>query len=68
MNKYKSGSKWNKWDLHIQTPSTKLSDQYRAFVTEDIWDTFCEKLENKTLHLRQSQKLLKLWALVATSF
>ncbi len=46
MNRYKSGSKWNKWDLHVHTPSTKLSDQYVAVGTEDIWDTFCDKIEN----------------------
>lgn len=46
MEQFKSGSRWRKWDLHLHTPNTKLNDQYQAIGAADIWDTFCEKIEN----------------------
>lgn len=46
MDLYKSGSRWRKWDLHLHTPKTKLNDQFKAVKGVDIWDTFCEKIEN----------------------
>ena len=39
------GSVWRKWDLHIHTPNTKLNDQYVAPQGKDVWDEFCQKLE-----------------------
>lgn len=39
------GSYWSKWDLHIHTPNTKLSDHYAAVDGDEIWKTFCEKIE-----------------------
>lgn len=46
MELFKSGSRWRKWDLHLHTPKTKLNDQYQAIDGADVWDTFCEKVEN----------------------
>jgi exonuclease SbcC len=44
-NKYERGSEWRKWDLHIHTPKTKLSDHFEKIEDEDIWKTFCTKIE-----------------------
>lgn len=43
--KYKRGSEWRKWDLHIHTPNTKLSDNFKQIEDEDIWKTYCTKIE-----------------------
>ena len=43
--KYKLGSEWRKWDLHIHTPNTKLSDNFEQIEGEDIWKTYCTKIE-----------------------
>jgi len=39
------GSEWRKWDLHVHTPSTKLSDNYRCGEGEDILEKFCDEIE-----------------------
>ena len=40
------GSEWRKWDLHIHTPETKLSDKYKSKLEgSDVWDAYCEKIE-----------------------
>src|SRR5688500_16600825 len=41
---FNKGSYWRKWDLHIHTPGTKLSDGYIS-QDEDVWKTFCKKIE-----------------------
>ncbi|MDQ5957553.1 MAG: hypothetical protein QG614_528 [Patescibacteria group bacterium] len=46
INHFKSGSLWRKWDLHVHTPETKLNDQYRVDPGKNVWDIFCEKIEN----------------------
>ncbi len=43
---YLRGSEWRKWDLHVHPPETKLNNQYLATGEQDIWDIFCEKIEN----------------------
>ncbi len=40
------GSIWRKWDLHLHTPFTKLSDNYKQIDEEEIWKTYCDKIEN----------------------
>lgn len=40
-----TGSAWRKWDLHIHTPGTKLSDHYKDESASDLWKVFCDKLE-----------------------
>ncbi len=42
---YPKGSEWRKWDLHIHPPTTKLNDQYTASHGKDVWDEYCQKLE-----------------------
>lgn len=43
--KYKRGSEWRKWDLHIHTPNTKLSDNFVQIEGEDVWKKYCTKIE-----------------------
>jgi hypothetical protein len=40
------GSIWRKWDLHLHTPHTKLSDNFQKNGEEEIWKTYCDKIEN----------------------
>ncbi len=44
-NIFERGSEWQKWDLHIHTPQTKLNNNYRIDNGQDVWDYFCEKIE-----------------------
>jgi len=39
------GSTWSKWDLHIHTPETKLSNSYVVAKGEEVWDKFIEKID-----------------------
>lgn len=41
------GSIWRKWDLHLHTPKTKLSDNYKLEGKEEseIWKRYCEIIE-----------------------
>ncbi len=45
------GSIWRKWDLHLHTPFTKLSDHYKTEKDEDIWKSFCDRLENSDVEV-----------------
>ena len=38
------GSQWRKWDLHIHTPETRLSDGY-VFDSGSCWDEYCRVVE-----------------------
>ena len=40
------GSIWRKWDLHIHTPNTKLSNNFQKVGDEEIWKTYSDKIEN----------------------
>lgn len=40
------GSIWRKWDLHLHTPLTKLSDNFQKIGEEDIWKSYCDKIES----------------------
>jgi predicted ATPase len=40
----KRGSVWRRWDLHIHTPGTQLSDAYTA-EGQDVWDKYLDELE-----------------------
>ncbi len=42
------GSEWNKWDLHVHTPSAKLNDQYRL-EDGDVWQVFYDKIHNSNV-------------------
>jgi exonuclease SbcC len=40
------GSIWRKWDLHLHTPGTKLSDNFKLQDGEsEIWDKYCRYIE-----------------------
>ncbi|MYA47811.1 MAG: hypothetical protein F4Y23_00890 [Candidatus Dadabacteria bacterium] len=39
----RKGSQWRRWDLHIHTPETKLSDSYRS--EGDVWNEYIDYLE-----------------------
>ncbi len=46
MDSFLKGSQWRRWDLHIHTPETKLSDGYIPDGDEDVWERYIEMLEN----------------------
>lgn len=48
---YPSGSQWRKWDLHVHTPNTKLNDNYKLDDDKDVWDTFCQKIEESDVEV-----------------
>ncbi|TDS14950.1 TrlF family AAA-like ATPase [Sphingobacterium paludis] len=39
------GSIWRKWDLHLHTPETKLSDNFKLQEKDDVWDKYCIHIE-----------------------
>jgi|GEM_PF-6680228 len=51
------GSLWNKWELHIHTPGTKLNDQfldsmgkkYSNSENDLIWKEYCQKLNTSNI-------------------
>lgn len=45
------GSRWRKWDLHIHTPETKLNNQYQLTDGGDVWDKFCDEIENSDVEV-----------------
>lgn len=46
--KYKRGSEWRKWDLHIHTPETKKNDQFEGNTIEAKWDKYISDINNST--------------------
>jgi len=42
--KYKRGSEWRKWDLHIHTPGTKKNDQFEGANIEEKWQGYVEAI------------------------
>lgn len=45
----KKGSEWRRWDLHIHTPETKLSNCYQC--DGDIWDEYIDFIENSSVRV-----------------
>ncbi len=46
------GSIWRKWDLHLHTPLTKLSNNFKiedVNDNNDIWDRYCEEIEKSDI-------------------
>lgn len=39
------GSEWRKWDLHLHSPFTKLSDNFKKIDDIDLWETYSKKIE-----------------------
>jgi hypothetical protein len=48
---YKKGSTWSKWDLHLHTPNTKLSDCYKTDDGSDTWDRFISTIEKSDVQV-----------------
>lgn len=46
MDLFLKGSEWRRWDLHIHSPETKLSNGYVLGDSHDVWDKFIEMLES----------------------
>lgn len=44
-NKYKRGSEWRKWDLHVHTKNTNKNDQFQS----KDFESFCKVLFEKAL-------------------
>lgn len=48
--KWTRGSEWRMWDLHIHSPGTKLNDNFKAPKGADVWDLYCARLEESSVH------------------
>ncbi|MBI2641274.1 hypothetical protein HYW87_01600, partial [Candidatus Roizmanbacteria bacterium] len=48
---YPKGSEWRKWDMHVHTPFTKLSNKYTLANRGDVWTEFCDKIENSDVEV-----------------
>lgn len=46
--KYKRGSEWRKWDLHLHTPETKKNDQFDGSTSMEKWDLFNKTINEST--------------------
>jgi hypothetical protein len=42
MSRFKYGSEWRRWDLHVHTPDSVLESQYKS-----DWDSYLDVIENK---------------------
>lgn len=42
--KFKRGSEWRKWDLHIHTPETKKNDLFEGSTPKEKWDKFIDTI------------------------
>ncbi len=49
MNNFQRGSEWRRWDLHLHTPNTKLSNNCGEDTT--VWDSYIENLENSPVEV-----------------
>jgi len=47
-NKFKRGSEWRIWDLHIHTPGTKKNDQFVGSTLEEKWQNYISKINSST--------------------
>ncbi|WP_029272943.1 TrlF family AAA-like ATPase [Flavobacterium sp. KJJ] len=45
------GSEWRKWDLHVHTPETKLANNFKENFSENLWDKYCELIENSDVEV-----------------
>ena len=45
----KIGSLWRRWDLHLHTPGTKLSDSFGGS-SDEIWEQYIDGLESSPVH------------------
>lgn len=49
--KWPRGSEWRKWDLHIHSPETKLSDAFKPQSGANVWDEYCRRLEESDVQV-----------------
>jgi ABC-type lipoprotein export system ATPase subunit len=50
MSYWPRGSEWRKWDLHLHSPGTRLSDQYQVQDEKDKWTEYCRLLHESEVH------------------
>src|SRR5882762_9193065 len=48
MNPYSTGSQWRKWDLHIHSPASALSNNFRGQTEDERWSLYIDKLKSIT--------------------
>lgn len=46
--KFKRGSEWRKWDLHIHTPGTKKNDQFEGSNLDEKWNKFIQTINSSS--------------------
>jgi hypothetical protein len=61
-------STWSKWDLHIHTPETKLSNNYVVTNGEDAWDKFKDCLVTAADCKNYRSKHYNLDAIIAVGY
>lgn len=44
MSRYKCGSEWSRWDLHIHTPETARQDNFTGLNPEEKWENFYKSI------------------------
>lgn len=49
INNCQKGSEWRRWDLHVHTPFTKLSNAYKGKDEETIWNEYITYLYNSSV-------------------
>lgn len=42
MSRFKHGSEWRRWDLHVHTPDSVLESQFKS-----DWDGYLDVIESK---------------------
>lgn len=42
--RYKRGSEWRRWDIHIHTPETKKNDQFEGSTAEEKWQKYIDSI------------------------
>ncbi|USN47040.1 MAG: AAA family ATPase [Pseudobdellovibrionaceae bacterium] len=45
MGKFEKGSEWRKWDLHVHSPYSVLSNEYPGTTFEEKWNSYLDALE-----------------------
>lgn len=51
MTRFKKGSQWRKWDLHIHTPGTNKNDQFQGETIEEKWNKFIKDINDSPIDI-----------------